>query len=205
MVGLEIDIRNHQGEETVSIMADSSLSSSDYTSESFEFDSDKVLVGFKMIFGLDEAMTETFETLRKIALIYDSISGADTINEFESPSGRKPILYKRLGGYDSSEGTLNMKLDLKSSGEASYTLQSEDSFLIVSSYPDLGDHYQINKLTFIALDNTAAEALSPGDHELQLKVTPDSHEYLSWYLSITLRVLCNFETQAGCAPNIQPS
>ena len=146
------------------MMADSSLSSSEYTSEEFDFNSDKVLVGFKMIFGLDEAMTETFETLRKIALIYDSISGADTINEFESPSGRKPILYKRLGGYDNSEGTLNMKLELKSSGEASYMLESEDPYLTVSSYADLGDHYQINKLTFIALDNTAAEALAPGDH-----------------------------------------
>ena len=40
------------------------------------------------------------KALRKIALIYDFISDEDTINEFVSPSGRKPILYKRLGGND---------------------------------------------------------------------------------------------------------
>ena len=98
-----------------------------------------------------------------------------------------------------------MKLNLKPSGEASYTLQSEDSNLAVSSYEDLGNHYQISKLTFIANGNTAAEALAPGDHELQLRVIPDSHTYLWWYLPITLRVFCNFETDEGCAPSILPS
>ena len=106
MVGIEIDVRNHDGEQTVSIMPDTSLTSSVYTTESYDFDSDKILIGFKIIIGTDEYSRvfdngdRLMKAIRKIALIYDSISDADTINEFVSPSGRKPILYKRLGGND---------------------------------------------------------------------------------------------------------
>ena len=46
IVGMEFVVRNYDGEETVSVMADSNLSSSEYTTEEYDFDSDKVLIGF---------------------------------------------------------------------------------------------------------------------------------------------------------------
>lgn len=96
IVGMEFVVRNYDGEETVSIMADSNLSSSEYTTEEYDFDSDKVLIGFQIIFGRDESLDPNFWTLRKMALIYDDVDAPeDTINEFSSPEGRKPILYYR--------------------------------------------------------------------------------------------------------------
>ena len=193
IVGMEFVVRNYDGEETVSVMADSNLSSSEYTTEEYDFDSDKVLIGFQIIFGRDESLDPNFWTLRKMALIYDDVDAPeDTINEFSSPEGRKPILYYRRGGRERTMGILNMKLNLKPSGEASYSLASGTSWSDTLEVEMYFDDYHVNNINVTITDPFLD--LSTGDHNdvIIVRVTPDSHTYLAWDMPITLRVLCHF-------------
>ena len=131
-----------------------------------------------------------------MALLYDDIeTPEDTINEFTSPEGRKPILYYRKGGLERTMGILNMKLNLKPSGEASYSLSLSSSSSYASDYKieTYFDDYHINN---IQLDPVSSyrNSLSLGDNNdvVIVTVTPASHTYLAWDIPIKLKVFCNF-------------
>ena len=82
-----------------------------------------------------------------MALMYDDVDvPEDTINQFASPEGRKPILYYRKGSTERTMGILNMKLNLKPSGEASYSLASGTSYTDAPKIEMYFDDYHVNNI-----------------------------------------------------------